>query len=228
MAAEWTFNVSLNPFLMAVLVRPRDATHEAIVEKGEFGVSIVAEDHVAAMGFAGHFTRRETDKLSSELFETYPAKKIDVPMIKGCPVNLECRLVQTVPMGDHTAFVGEVIEIAIDPSKKPVAYRHGAFRLGERIEREREMGVAVTPSTSEPGSSVVVDGELTCAERAGREIAVYLESRKGVRLVGESCITDDQGFFTVNLKVPAEIDKGEYRIVARHGTSEGGARFTVS
>ena len=227
MAAEWTFVVSRNPFLIAVHLRPKDATHDAIAEKREFGVSLVAEDQVAAMGFAGHFTFHETDKLTSELFETYPAKKIDVPMIKGCPVNLECRLVQTVQMGDHTAFVGEAVDIALDPTKKPIAYRRGPFRLGTRVERDRDLGVAATPGTCRPGDDVVVDGELTCAERAGREVGVFLESRDGGSLAEGSCRTDDQGYFTVSLKVPPEAAKGDYRIVARHGDSEGGARLAV-
>jgi len=228
MAAEWTFTVSRNPFLISVHLSPKDATHDAIVEKGEFGVSLVGEDQVAAMGFAGHFTHHETDKLSSELFETYPAKKIDAPMIKGCPVNLECKLVQKVLMGDHTAFIGEVVELAIDPAKRPIAYRHGAYQLGPRIERAHGVGVAVTPRVCEPGSDIAIDGELTCLERAGRDVAVSLESGAGVKLVAGSSRTDEHGFFELKLKVPAEVGKGVYRLAARHETSEGGARLTVS
>jgi len=228
MVAEWTFVVSRNPFLVSVHLSPKDATHDAITEKGEFGVSLVGEDDVAAMGFAGHFTHHETDKLSSELFETYHAKKIDVPMIKGCPVNLECRLVQQVSMGDHTAFVGEVVEIAIDPAKRPIAYRHGAYQLGPRIERVHGIGVAVTPRVCKPGSEIAIDGELTCLERAGRDVAVSLESADGVKLVAASSRTDENGFFDLKLKVPADLGKGAYRIVARHETSEGGARLAVS
>jgi flavin reductase (DIM6/NTAB) family NADH-FMN oxidoreductase RutF len=228
MAAECTFIVSGNPFLISVHLSPRDATHDAIIDKGEFGVSLVGEDQVAAMGFAGHFTHHETDMLSSELFEIYPAKKIDAPMIKGCPVNLECKLVQTVSMGDHTAFVGEVVEFAVDPTKKPVAYRRGAYQLGPRIERAHGIGVAVTPRVCKPGSDIAIDGELTCSERAGRDVAVTLESGVGVRVLAGSSRTDDDGFFALRLKIPAEIDMGEYRIVARHETSEGGARLTVS
>jgi len=227
MAAEWTFTVSRNPFLISVHLSPKDATHDAIMEKGEFGVSLVGEDQVAAMGFAGHFTHHETDKLSSELFETYPAKKIDVPMIKGCPVNLECKLVQTVSMGDHTAFIGEVVELAIDPTKRPIAYRHGAHQLGPRIERAHGVGVAVTPRMCEPGDEISLDGGLTCLERAGRDVAVSLESDAGVKLVTGNSRTDEQGFFELKLKVPAAVNKGEYRVVARHETSEGGARLAV-
>ena len=227
MAAEWTFVVSHIPFLIAVHLAPKDATHDAIMEKREFGVGLVAEDQVAAMGFAGHFTKHETDKLSSELFETYSAERIDVPMIKGCAVSFECRLVQAVPMGDHTALVGEVVEFKIDPAKNPIAYRHGAYRLGSRIERGRDLGVAVTPSVSTPGAEIVVDGELTCKERAGRDVSISLESRDGGRLVDGVCRTDEQGFFTLKMKIPSEVPAGDYRIVARQERSGSGARLRL-
>ncbi len=83
MAAEWTFNVSYEPFLISVHIAPDEATHEAIVETGEFGVNLVAEEQRVAMAFAGHFSRLDVDKLSSEAFETYPAKRIRAPMISG-------------------------------------------------------------------------------------------------------------------------------------------------
>ncbi len=134
MTAEWIFNVSYNPFLVSVHLKPSDATFDAISETGEFGVGLISEDQITAMSFAGHFTRHETDKFSSELFDTYPAKKIDVPMIKGCTMNMECKLTQRIPMGDHTAFVGEVVDFTIDPSKKPIAYQAGAYRLNSRID----------------------------------------------------------------------------------------------
>ena len=64
MAAEWTFNVSYDPFLISVHVAPGEATHEAIVETGEFGVNLVAEHQRVAMAFAGHFSQHEVDKVS--------------------------------------------------------------------------------------------------------------------------------------------------------------------
>src|SRR5665811_456265 len=31
------------------------------------------------------------------------------PMIKECPVNLECRLIQTVPLPTNALFIGEIV-----------------------------------------------------------------------------------------------------------------------
>src|SRR5512136_2907530 len=92
MAAEWTFNVSYRPFLILVAIDPANATHDIILESKEFGVNLVSEDQTAAMAFAGHFSKAEVDKLSSERFETYPGQTIHAPMIRGALLNAECRL----------------------------------------------------------------------------------------------------------------------------------------
>jgi flavin reductase (DIM6/NTAB) family NADH-FMN oxidoreductase RutF len=43
-------------------------------------------------------------------FKFYEGKKIRVIMIKGAAVNIECILSKEITLGDHTIFVGEVIE----------------------------------------------------------------------------------------------------------------------
>ena len=97
MAAEWTFSVSYDSSLILLLVDPANQTHDMILESSEFGVNLVAENQVAAMAFAGHSSKADTDKLSSEVFETYPAARIRAPMIQGAVLNTECRLVAPYP-----------------------------------------------------------------------------------------------------------------------------------
>ena len=167
MAAEWTFNVSYRPFLILVSIDPANLTHDMVLESKEFGVNLVAEDQIAAMGFAGHYSKTDTDKLSSELFQTYPAKRIHAPLIRGAVLNAECRLVDHYPMGDHTAFLGEVLTFSVDPERPPIALHHGSHRIGERITRARGLVMAATPMSTRPGETVVVAGGLTPSEPRG-------------------------------------------------------------
>lgn len=227
MAAEWTFNISYRPFLISVHVGPEQATHEAIVESGEFGVNLVAEDQVLAMGFAGHFSKYDTDKLSSEVFETYPAKKIKAPMIKGCLLNAECRLVQRVPMGDHVAFVGEVIEFSVDGEKSPVVLHQGAHRLGARLRRGSRLVVAATPMEARPGASIVAAGEFTSPKRAAKPVRVTIPGQGNTSLVEATTKTDEGGYFSVELVLPGDLEPGAYAVVARHRVAEGRARLRV-
>lgn len=48
-------------------------------------------------------------------------------MIKGAAANIECALYKEVQLGDHTTFVGEVIEASSNPDKAPLAYHGGRY-----------------------------------------------------------------------------------------------------
>ena len=226
MAAEWTFNVSYEPFLIAVLVGPENATFEAIEASKEFGVNLVSEEQVAAMAFAGHFSKSDTDKLSSMFFDTYPAKTIKVPMIKGALLNAECRLVQQVVMGDHTAFVGEVIEFTWDPSKQPIVLHRGAHRLGDRLLRGPGIVVAATPMRARSGQTITVAGELTGPDRSAKPLEVSVIDSGGREVARGSSVMSG-GYFEGIVQVPEGLAPGAYRVVARAGVLQGEARLEI-
>ena len=48
-------------------------------------------------------------------------------MIKGASVNIECKLIKEIALGDHTTFVGEIIEASNNPEKAPLAYHAGKY-----------------------------------------------------------------------------------------------------
>ncbi len=227
MAAEWTFNVSYDPFLIEVLVDPGNVTHEAIVETKEFGVNLASDEQAAAMAFAGHYSKRETDKLSSELFETYPATKIRAPLMRGCLLNAECRLVKQVTMGDHTAFVGEVVAFSIDPSRKPVILHRGPRHLGPRIERDAALVVAATPMDTTPGSTIALEGELMVPERGAKAIQLQLVDEDGAEVAEATVETDAHGNFLGKLVIPSDARPGTYQVLARSGEVQGKALVRI-
>ncbi len=228
MAAEWTFNVSYNPFLISIHIEEGEATHASIVETGEFGVSMCAEEQVVAMAFAGHFTGSETDKMSNELFETVPATKIKAPLIRGSLFTAECRVVQRVEMGDHTAFVGEVVAFAVEGERKPIVLHRGARHLGPRIDRGTKVAVAVTPSKAARGATVTVDGELSAPERGMKDVLIALRDGDGNELARAAAQTDRGGFFSANLQVPPDVAPGRHVVAARFGDAEGRARLELA
>ncbi len=227
MAAEWTYNVSYEPFLIAVHIAPDEATHEAIEETGEFGVSLVAADRVVAMGLAGHFSKREVDKLSSEVFETYPGRRIRAPMIKGATLNAECRLVQRLTLGDHTAFVGEVLDFQVDASRPPLVLHRGPRRLGPKIRRSLAVAVAVTPSVASPGGHVRVDGELTAPSRRGKRLAIILRDSRADELSRTSAVTTEGGQFSAEIPLDGRTPPGLLTLQATYRTAMGRARLRV-
>ncbi len=141
MAAEWTHHVSYSPGLIMVNIGFDKATENNIKKSKEFGVSLAAIDQNVLASVAGGSSGREIDKIKAmkELgVEFYKAKKIDALMVKGAAVNIECKLIKAIELGDHIAFVGEAVNLSVS-DKQPIAYHGGKYyKLGDNIQKPSE------------------------------------------------------------------------------------------
>lgn len=130
MACEWTHHVSYSRGMIAVCIARNKTTHENIKQTKEFGVNLCSTDQSIMSSIAGGYTGSRYNKINAlkELgFEFYEGKKIRVVMIKGAAINIECVLSKEIMLGDHTTFVGEVIEASSNADKVPLAYHVGRY-----------------------------------------------------------------------------------------------------
>lgn len=146
MAAEWTHHISYNPGLIAICIRPHDATHENIQATKEFGVNIASTEQGLLSSMAGGSTGREVNKIKvlEELgFKFYKAEKIKALMIQDAVLNIECKLFKEISLGDHTMFVGEVVAASLNADKVPITYNKGkygqvVYNIPKPSQEERE------------------------------------------------------------------------------------------
>ncbi|MGH2405872.1 MAG: flavin reductase family protein [bacterium] len=226
MAAEWTMQVSYEPFLIATFVSLQEATHGQIEASGEFGVNVCSDEQLAHAALAGGYTRRDVDKLSSELFEISPAKYIKAPLIRGCVVNAECRLHAQFLVGDHTAFVGQVVAATYDETKRPMIRRgQGFYQLGPRIERPRVAYIAVAGDARGPGSVVRVVGRVFDPPSDGVQIAVQEPS--GNRRILATVETNPRGVFSGEVQLPDDLSPLPLILLALAGDRVGRARLSA-
>lgn len=138
MAAEWTHHISYSPGIIAVNIMAKDATHANIMKSKEFGVNLAAFDQNIVASVSGGSSGKNVDKIAvlKDLgVEFYGGKKINALMVKGATLNAECRLLKTIELGDHTMFIGEVVEVSAS-SKEPIAYHRGKYwKLSEQIQK---------------------------------------------------------------------------------------------
>jgi flavin reductase (DIM6/NTAB) family NADH-FMN oxidoreductase RutF len=141
MAAEWTIQISYKPMLLAVFIHEDSATLANIRETKEFGINVSSKKQTLAVNIAGGYSRREIDKLKiKDAFEFLPPKKINSPIIAGCIVNVECKLITIKKLGDHIMVVGRAVTILCDETKKPLIYHSGRyFRIGSSIPANRKV-----------------------------------------------------------------------------------------
>ena len=100
--------LSMNPPMMYISINKAHYTNDGIKENGYFSVNIPSENMVIETDYAGIVSGKKTDK--SELFEVFHGQVKNAPMIKECPLNMECRLYDVYP----TIFIGPSIASPVD------------------------------------------------------------------------------------------------------------------
>jgi flavin reductase (DIM6/NTAB) family NADH-FMN oxidoreductase RutF len=112
-------SLSLNPKLVLVCIETSVKTHEAIVAAGKFGVSILASDQADV---SSKFASRADDKFTGvDVFRG----ALDLPMITGALTTIQCNVQAQLPGGDHSIFVGEVIDIQTREGDPLLYFRSG-------------------------------------------------------------------------------------------------------
>lgn len=114
-------SLSLRPPLVLVCIEKQVKTHDAIAAAGKFGVSILSSDQA---DISTRFASRSDDKFSGIAVERGP---LGVPLIRGALTTLECKVRDQLPGGDHSIFVGEVVE-ARTTGGTPLLYFRSGYR----------------------------------------------------------------------------------------------------
>ncbi|MBD3210775.1 flavin reductase family protein [Candidatus Micrarchaeota archaeon] len=109
MAASWTFPLSMDPPLFGVSVAEKRYSHDLIKKGNGFGINLPNPRLEEAVVICGTKSGRDTDKFAEAGFSRDEGKR--VPLIKECPVSIECELVDEIKTGNHTLFVGRAIDV---------------------------------------------------------------------------------------------------------------------
>lgn len=105
----WSMPTSFDPPMVGISIAPKRLSHQMIEETGEFVVNVPTMDIVRETLFCGRISGTVCDKFKEAPLTPLPARKVLSPIIKECVAHLECKVAQTIPTGDHTLFVGEVL-----------------------------------------------------------------------------------------------------------------------
>lgn len=124
MTANSFTSVSLEPLEILVCVDRRALTHRYIRERRNFAVNILSEDQAALARF---FARPEQDPATARsLGVEFHATERGTPVLPGSLVQLDCKLAADVDAGDHTIFIGEVVDVSAKDGR-PLLFHHGQF-----------------------------------------------------------------------------------------------------
>ncbi len=148
MTASWTGIVSKTPPTMAVSLNRGRKTYEQIRATGCFTVNMVPASLAVQADYCGLKSGREEDKMQVAGLTPVKALHVAAPLIEESPLNVECRLLREIELGDYRLMLGEILEIhaaewAFDPAGKvnarafdPLVYLGGIreyWSLGEKV-----------------------------------------------------------------------------------------------
>lgn len=106
--------VNANPAMVYISVRDTRYSYHMLKETGEFVINIPGEDLAKATDICGITTGRKVNKWEAAGLTPMPAEIVKVPMIKECPVNIECVTRHVLRLGSHDIFLGEVVAAHAD------------------------------------------------------------------------------------------------------------------
>jgi flavin reductase (DIM6/NTAB) family NADH-FMN oxidoreductase RutF len=109
----WTGILCSSPPQVGIAVRPSRHSHGLIQGTGEFVVNIPGEELLDEVEYCGFTSGREADKFTAEGLTPAPASAVRTVIIAECPINIECRLAHTLPLGSHDLFIGEVVAVQL-------------------------------------------------------------------------------------------------------------------
>ena len=115
-------SLSLEPPLVGISIGRQQAAHELIRGAGGFAVTLLSGEQEDA---ARHFARGAPPIVLWEQVRRRPGRF--APLLDDGLGWLECSLWAEYPAGDHTIFVGEVVEAEVGGSGRGLVYRESAY-----------------------------------------------------------------------------------------------------
>ena len=142
----WTGTICTNPAMVYISVRPERHSYDMIKNSGEFVINLTTEKLVKETDYCGVRSGRDVDKFKEMNLHKEPGNYVKAPLIKECPVKIECQVTEIKELGSHHMFIAKVLGVNIDPDYMDetgkfnlnktglMIYSHGEyFGLGKMI-----------------------------------------------------------------------------------------------
>ena len=129
---NWVTQVSFDPPLVVVGVKADSGPHDVIKQAGCFALSVLGKDQGATAFTFFKPAERDGDTIGGEPVRS---GSTGAPIIESCPAYVECQLVETLEKGDHSIFVGKVVDAGIvsEPEGRPDDMTLTLRDLGDNI-----------------------------------------------------------------------------------------------
>jgi flavin reductase (DIM6/NTAB) family NADH-FMN oxidoreductase RutF len=112
MTANWVTQAAFEPPMVVVAVENTSRTIALMRDSHHFAISVLQQGQRDLAGKLGRTSDQSPQKLKG--IKTKPAPISGVPVLADCLGWVECRVVATLPAGDHTLVLGEVVAAGVE------------------------------------------------------------------------------------------------------------------
>lgn len=123
MTANGFMSVSLSPKLVVISIGEKAKFLEKVSQSKKYTVNILAEDQEH---YSRHFAGRQGEAVEFEILA-------EQPVLKGAIAQLTCEVVSEHVEGDHTLFIGKVVDLRLE-EKDPLLFFGGKYRKLTELE----------------------------------------------------------------------------------------------
>lgn len=142
----WTGTICSEPAMTYVSIRPTRHSHALIQETGEFVINLTTKKLAFAVDYCGVKSGKDINKFEKMKLTPLKGEQVSAPLIKECPVNIECRVTERKSLGSHDMFLAKVLCVHADKryldkkgafnfqAAEPICYAHGKYyALGREL-----------------------------------------------------------------------------------------------
>jgi flavin reductase (DIM6/NTAB) family NADH-FMN oxidoreductase RutF len=108
MIASWVSQVSYAPPLIMVAVHPNRYSHQLIEQGGGFVLHVISSSQA---DYLSRFKGSDTQAKFSSL--NWTTGQSGCPILSKCLAYLDCELKTSYRPGNHTLFIGQVVDAAV-------------------------------------------------------------------------------------------------------------------
>lgn len=114
LTVAWTGIVNSQPPMTYVSIRPSRYSYDLIKNSGEFVINLTPSRMVRVCDYVGVKSGRDENKFETCKLTALPCSHVSAPQIGECPVSLECRVKDVLPLGSHDMFLAEIVGVNVE------------------------------------------------------------------------------------------------------------------
>lgn len=124
MTANAIASLSLDPVMLLICVEKNTHTHGLLLNSRTFTVNVLGEHQEAVSRL---FAKRAEPEFRSLRGQPFRIGTTGAPVLQDCLAFLECRVAEILDGGDHSIFLGRVVDQGVVKEVEPLVFFRGGY-----------------------------------------------------------------------------------------------------